>query len=114
MINKIKEYLEYRNNKKIAKRELAKIGATTLPVVREMSNKGNDVFKFIKRVDKATRTVGGEKLIQMILNEVSTALQTDNERIIEIAKYMATLSYSDIQKILVHSVVETSQTDDDK
>ena len=40
MINRIKEYLEYRQNKKIVKRELAKMGATVLPVVREVSTKG--------------------------------------------------------------------------
>lgn len=43
----------------------------------------------------------------MVLNEVSTALQTDNNRIIEILTYMANLQPEDIQKILVHSVVET-------
>lgn len=106
-MSKFSEYAEYRRNKKIARRELAKMAATTLPVIRELSDKGNNVVKFIKRVDKSTRDVGSEKLIQMVLNEISTALQTDNERIVQIGQYMATLSPQDIQKILVHAMVET-------
>ena len=47
MIKRIKEYLEYRKNKKIAKREFAKMAATTLPVIRKVSDKGADIVKFI-------------------------------------------------------------------
>lgn len=47
MINRIKEHLEYRKNKRIAKKELAKMAATTLPVIREISDKGTDIAKFI-------------------------------------------------------------------
>lgn len=107
MINKIKEYLEYRRNKKIAKRELARMAATTLPTIRDASDKGNDFIKFIVKLTNETKNVKGEKLVEMVLNEVSTTLQTDNNRIIEILTYMATLQPEDIQKILVHSVVET-------
>ena len=111
MINKIKEYLEYRRNKKIAKRELAKMVATTLPVIREVSDKGTDIAKFVVKLTNDTKNVEGEKLVEMVLNELSTALQTDNNRIIEILTYMASLSPEDIQKVLVHSVVDTMQTD---
>lgn len=107
MINRIKEHLEYRKNKRIAKKELAKMAATTLPVIREISDKGTDIAKFIVRLTNETKNVKGEKLVEMVLNEVSTALQTDNNRIIEILTYMANLQPEDIQKILVHSVVET-------
>lgn len=81
MLNKIKEYLEYRRNTKIVKRELTKIAAATLPAVRSA------------------------------LNEVSAALHTDNNRIMKILTYMSELSPEDIQKILVHSVVETLPKD---
>ena len=111
MINRIKEYFEYRRNKKIAKRELAKIGATTLPVIREVSNKGTDIAKFVVKLTNETKNIKGERLVELVLNEVSTALQTDNNRIIEILTYMASLSPQDIQKILVHSIVETMPTD---
>ena len=111
MINRIKECLEYRRNKRIAKRELAKMAATTLPIVREVSDKGTDIAKFVVKLTNETKNIKGEKLVELVLNEVSTALQTDNNRIIEILTYMASLSPQDIQKILVHSVAETIHTD---
>lgn len=111
MIKKIKGYIEYRKNKKVTKRELARIGATVLPVVREVSTKGADIFKFIVKLTNETKNVDGERLVEMILNEVSDALQTDNNRIIDILTYMANLSPQDIQKVLVHSMVETMPTD---
>lgn len=111
MINRIKEYLEYRRNKKIAKREFTKMVATTLPVIREVSDKGTNIAKFIVKLTNETKNIKGERLIEMVLNEVSTALQVDNNRIIEILTYMASLSPEDIQKILVHSVVETMEND---
>ena len=111
MINRVKEYLEYKRNKKIAKRELAKMAATTLPVVREVSDKGTDIAKFVVKLTNETKNIKGERLIELVLNELSTALHTDNNRIIEILTYMASLSPEDIQKVLVHSVVETMPTD---
>ena len=110
-MTKIKEYIEYRRNKKIAKRELAKISATALPVIREVSDKGTDIAKFVVKLTNETKNIKGERLVELVLNEVSTALQTDNNRIIEILTYMASLSPQDIQKILVHSIVETMPTD---
>ena len=111
MIKRIKEYLEYRRNKRIAKRELAKMAATTLPVIREVSDKGTDIAKFIVKLTNETKNIKGERLVELVLNEVSTVLQTDNNRIIEILTYMASLSPQDIQKVLVHSAVETILTD---
>ena len=111
MINRIKECLEYRKNKKIAKKEIAKIAATTLPIVREVSDKGTYIAKFAVKLTNETKNVKGERLVEMVLNEVSTALKTDNNRIIEILTYMASLSPQDIQKVLVHSAVETMPTD---
>ena len=111
MINKIKEYFEYRRNKRIAKRELAKMAATTLPVIREVSDKGTDIAKFIVKLTNETKNIKGERLVELVLNDVSTVLQTDNNRIIEILTYMASLSPQDIQKVLVHSAVETMPTD---
>lgn len=111
MIKKIKEYLEYRKNKKIAKRELAKMAATTLPTIRKVSDNGTDIAKFIVKLTEETKNIGGEQLIEMVLNEVSNMLQTDNSRIIEILTYIANLSSKDIQKILVHSVIDTIEVD---
>lgn len=110
-MNKIKKYLEYRKNKKIAKRELAKIAATTLPVIREVSDNGTDIVKFIVKLVNETKSIEGKELIELVLNEVSTVLQSDNSRIVNILSYMANLSPEDIQHILVHSIVETMPQD---
>lgn len=111
MINKFKEYLEYRRNKKLAKRELAKMAATTLPVIREISDKGTDIAKFVIKLTNDTKNIKGERLVELVLNELSTVLQTSNNKLIEVLSYVASLSPEDIQKIIVHSVVETMDTD---
>ena len=111
MINKIKEYLEYRKNKKIAKRELARMGATVLPAIREVSDKGTNIVKFLVKLTDEAKGLEGEKLVEMVLNEIADVLKTDNNRIVEILTYMANLSPQDIQKVLVHSMVETIPTD---
>ena len=87
------------------------MAATVLPVIREVSDKGVDVAKFAVKLTNETKNIKGERLIELVLNEVSTVLQTDNNRIIEILTYMASLSPQDIQKVLVHSAVETMPTD---
>ena len=69
------------------------------------------IAKFVVKLTNETKNIKGEKLVELVLNELSTALHTDNNRIIEILTYMASLSPEDIQKVLVHSVVETMQTD---
>ena len=114
MINRIKEYLEYRRNKKIAKIEFAKMVATTLPVVRDVSDKGTDIAKFIVKLTNETKNIKGERLVEMVLNEVSTALQTENGRVFEIPTYMANITPEDIQKILTHSVIHTIHNNDSK
>ena len=113
MVKKIREYVEYRKNKKIVKCELARIGATVLPVVRTVSTKGVDIAKFVVKLTNETKDIEGERLIEMVLNEVSTTLQTDNSRIIDILTYIASLSPQDIQKVLVHSMIETMPTEKD-
>ena len=87
------------------------MAAATLPVIREVSDKGTEIAKFVVKLTNETKNIKGERLVELVLNEVSTALQTDNNRIIEIFTYMANLSPEDIQKILVHSIVETMPTD---
>ncbi len=106
----IKEYCEYRKNLKIAKRELARIAATTLPAIRETADNKTDIIKFFIKLANETKNIKGEKLVEMVLHEISTMLQTDNSRLIEIFTYMASLSTKDIRKILTHSIVETMDT----
>lgn len=112
MIERIKKYFEYKRNKKLAKRELAKTALIMLPIVREISDKGSDIVQFIVKLANATSDINGEKLIEMVLSEISSALQVDNNRIIEVLTYMAKLQPEDIQRILIHSVGETIATED--
>lgn len=107
MIERIKRYLEYRKDKKTAKRELAKIAAAALPAVREVSDKGAEIIQFIVKLTDEAKNVSGEKLIEMVLCSISGALQVDNSRIIEVLTYMANLKPEDIQKILIHSADES-------
>lgn len=107
MITRIKEYLEYRKNKRTAKRELIKMASITLPTIRETSNKGADIMKFIIKLAEESKNLEDGQLIPMVLDKVADVLKTDNGRLIEILTYMVNLSQEDIQKILVHSVVET-------
>lgn len=107
MFTKIKSYFEYRKNKRIAKRELAAIAATTLPLIRNFTTKSADVFKFVVRLSEESKNVKGEELFQMILTELADLLNTNEGRIVEIASYIATLSPQDIHNIITHSVVET-------
>lgn len=107
MFKKIKDYFEYRKNVRNAKKQIAHLINTTIPIVNEVSEHSADIVKFIIKFVESTKSIDNEKLIEMVLSEVSHVLQTDNDRIIEILTYLANLSQDDIQKILVHSVVET-------
>lgn len=107
MISMIKNYLKYRKNKKIVKREMAIIGASLLPIISNASILSKDIILFISKLSKETKNVDGEILVKMVLDEVSDLLNTDSNRIIEILTYIASLSPNDIQKLLVHSMVET-------
>ena len=107
MMKKITKYLEYRKNRRTAKRALVRLAACVLPAVGDTAVKGADILKFIVRLASAAKDMNGEKLVEMVLSEVSSVLQSDNEHIIEIFTYMAALSSEDIRKILIHSAVET-------
>ena len=112
IIKKIKEYFEYRRNKRAAKRESVKILASTLPMIGQVSENGNKIFKFIINLVNEASGLNGDDLIKAILAEISNLLSTDYERLVKILTYMANLSPDEIQKILVHSVVETLPTDE--
>lgn len=103
----IKDYLEYRRNKKIAKREIAKIAATTLPVVREVSDKSADIAKFVLKLINETKEINGEEFVKIVIGNIADVLKTSDNRLINIITYMASLSPEEIQKLLVHSMVST-------
>ena len=107
MVNKIKEYLKYRKNKKIVKREMAVIGASFLPIISNASVISKDISLFISKLSKELNAVGGERFIEMLLNELSSVLQSDNERIVEILKYISKLSPKEIHAIITDAMVNT-------
>lgn len=109
MFRKIKSYFEYKKNKKIAKKEVVAIAATILPLIRTASSKSADIVNFVTRLSDESKRIEGEQLIKMVLDNISDMLKTDNKRIIEIFTYLASLSPSDINKILVHSITETME-----
>lgn len=72
MIKKLKEYMEYRKNRKALMQAFIKLAAALLPAAEELA-----------------------------------ALLSDTGRILKLLKYMAELSPEEIQRILIHSSVET-------
>lgn len=111
MIKKLKRYLEYRKDKKLAKRELSKMAATLLPAIRNFAEKKADTLNFIQKLVIATSSLSGEELIKVVLDVIADKLATDQTRIAEILQFMANMKPDDIQKVLLHSVVETMPDD---
>lgn len=112
MFVNIKANKEYRRNKKIAKRELAKIMANTLPTVNKITVKGVDVLNFVNKTIEASKNVSGEEVIKIILSNLAEVLKTNESRIVEIFTYMASLSPEDREKIILHSVINTMKDND--
>jgi hypothetical protein len=112
MFENIKANKEYRRNKKIAKRELAKIMANTLPTVNKITVKGVDVLNFVNKTIEASKNVSGEEVIKIILSNLAEVLKTNESRIVEIFTYMASLSLEDREKIISHSVINTMKDND--
>lgn len=108
MINKIKKYLEYKRNKKIVKRELAVIGVTFLPLLSNAGNITSTIVSFVSKMSNELNGVGGEKFFELLLDELSKTLQTDNERLIEIFSYIAQLSPKEIHSIVTDAIINTS------
>lgn len=112
MFENIKANKEYRKNKKIAKRELVKIMANTLPTVNKITVKGVDVLNFVNKTIEASKNVSGEEVIKIILSNLAEVLKTNESRIVEIFTYMASLSPEDIEKIISYSVINTMKDND--
>lgn len=111
MFRKIKTHLEYRKNKRIAKREFYKTAAALLPAIRRFSEKKTDIVRFVNDLAEDGKNLQGEALINMVIGKVADKLETDQPRLVEILKYMAGLSPENMQEILVHSMVESKEGD---
>ncbi len=108
MFNKIRKYLEYRKNKNVVKKELSTIGATLLPIVANASNVTNNIILFITKLSNELNSVGGEKFFELLLNELSNTLKTDNERLLEVLSYISKLSPREIQAVITDAIVNTN------
>lgn len=111
MFNNIKKYFSYRKNLKTAKREFMEIASYTLPVANTVLKRKTDIADFIVKLTDEAKGIEGEELIKMVLSEISFMLETNNERLVEILKYIVTLSPNDMHKILVHGIVESNKKD---
>ena len=107
MIKKLKEYSEYRKNKKLAKRELTRMAAIVLPSIINFAEKKADTLNFIQNLVTGTKSLSGEELVRMVLDVIADKLVTDQTRIAEILQYMANMNPDDIQSVLLHSVAGT-------
>lgn len=107
MINTLKKYSEYRTNKKIAKMELTKLAANTLPIINNLSFVGGDFIKFFSKLVNETKNIEGERFIEIVVNELSDLLKTNNSRLLDVLTYIAGLTPDEINDILIHSMVET-------
>lgn len=108
MMKRIKTYFEYRKNKKIVKKELATIGATFLPIVSNASDVTSKIISFITKISIELNSVGGEKFFELLLDELSKTLKTDNERLIEIFSYISQLSPKEAHSIIANAIINTS------
>lgn len=107
MIQKIKDFILYRKNKKIAKRELAGIAATVLPCIRDFTGKKSELVQFIMRVADSSKDVDGKDLFAFIIREAADKLAADETRIMELLQYIVRLSPEDIDRLIIHSLSET-------
>lgn len=110
MFNKIKEYLEYRKNLRIAKMELAQMLSTTLPSIREFAETKANTLDMIKHTALATKNMEGSELVNTVINSIANMFSINHERFIKVGTYLMNLSPDDIQKIIIHSIVETTNT----
>lgn len=107
MFDRIKECITYRKNKKIAKRELARMLSTTLPVIREFAEHKADTLDFIKNTALTAKDMDGSELVKMFIDSIANIFSVSHERFIEVGSYLISLSPEEMQKILIHSMVET-------
>ncbi len=107
MGNKIKKYLEYKKNIKIVKTEFAGIAAIVLPALRKSTIKKNNILRFIHKLTESTKNIDGKEFTSIVLKETAEMLSTSQERLVKVLTYIAGLEPDEIQKILIHSIIET-------
>lgn len=67
MFYKIKNYLIYKKNWHILKKELTKISANILPMVSAYSEKKSELIRFVFKLADSTQNIEKEQLLHMVL-----------------------------------------------
>lgn len=106
-----KDYLEYRKNKRIAIRELAQMLSTAMPSIREFIENRATILDMVKHTALVAKNMEGSELVDIVVDSLSDIFSVNHERFIEVGSYLMGLSPEDMQKIIVHSMVETMQKD---
>lgn len=106
-MSKLNEWIEYRKNKKTAKREIAKIMAATLPTINSVTSNATDIAKVFVSVTESCKNTPQDELVSTAITTIADKFEEDESRVYEIVKYITTLSPTDINKILVDATVET-------
>lgn len=117
-MKKIKNYFEYRKNRKIFKKNITKLGNTILPLINIITSSGLNIVAFATKLVETCGNLEGEELIKETHNLFIDSLEVfankfevDEERLYEIVKYIATLDKDDIKKILMDAQISTLHED---
>lgn len=75
----MKNYITYLRNKKIAKREMTKLMATTLPVVNELIENKTGIVKTIINLIKSCDGLTGDDLRKEFINGLAEIVHDTSE-----------------------------------
>lgn len=119
MFKRMKEYREYRNNMRVAKREFAKLASTSLPLISLTSANALKFVQFVTKVMNECNDFADEELLDRLetithdtVSVFADKFEVDEPRLFEILQYISTLSTEDLRKIVVDATVETLHTGD--
>lgn len=114
MFNKIKNHFEYKRSLKRVKKELVEIGANLFPLINNTTSNALNFVNFLTHIMEECNKLEGDELITSVLNVIADKFETNESRLYEIVKYIATMSKEDLQKVLIHAMVETNAELDTK
>lgn len=114
MLKRMKEYFEYKKKVKKVKREVIEFGATLFPLINKTTSNALNFVNFLTHIMEECNKLEGDELITSVLNVIADKFETNESRLYEIVKYIATMSKEDLQKVLIHAMVETNAELDTK
>lgn len=106
MLKRIREYFNYKKNKKIAKRAIINTTATILSAVNKFVENKADNINFISKLIDSAKEIDNGELITMVIGELIDKFALDNEKIIKLIQNISNLSPEDISKIVTYSMID--------